>query len=74
MFPPVRLLPGAIAELFAQVSDTGVVTLADRYGLMAALLDDSISDEERYAIDRLLRAMRRGQLRIVNDLSALPTV
>ncbi|NJN87901.1 MAG: hypothetical protein HC881_18400 [Leptolyngbyaceae cyanobacterium SL_7_1] len=72
MFPPVRLLPGAIAELFAQVSDTGVLTIADRYGLMAALLDDSISDEERYAIDRLLRATRRGKLKVVNDLSALP--
>lgn len=71
MFPPLHLLPGAIPELFAQVSDTGMLTIADRYGLMAALLDDSISDEERHAIDRLLRAMRRGQLRLVSELSTL---
>jgi len=69
--PFVSLLPGAIAELFAQSSLSGELTLADRYGLMAAMLDESLTDDERQAVDRLLRAIKRGQFRLVDDLSAL---
>jgi hypothetical protein len=68
----LNLLPGAISELFAQASATGVLTLADRYGLMAAMLQDSLSEEEQRSIDRLLRAVHRGNLKLVNELSALP--
>ncbi|HEY9665300.1 MAG TPA: hypothetical protein V6C91_00770 [Coleofasciculaceae cyanobacterium] len=71
MLPPVRLLPGAVAELFAQVSISGKITLADRYGLMAALLEDSISQEERDSIDRLLRALYRGRMKVVDEISAM---
>lgn len=71
MFSSVRLLPDAIPDLFAQVSCSGRITLADRYGLMAALLEDSLTEEERAAIDRLLRAFRRGRMTIVNEISAL---
>lgn len=71
MFIPVRLLPGAISDLFAHASNSGILTLADRYGLMAAILEDSISEEERAAIDRLLRALLRGRMRVVNELSSL---
>ncbi len=71
MAAPVALIPGAIAELFAQVSVSGAITLADRYGLLAAVFDESISDEERWAIDRLLHAFCRGRLRFVDELSAL---
>ncbi len=69
MSAPAQLIPGAIAELFAQVSISRVITLADRYGLMAAVFDESLSDEERYAVNRVLRAACRGQLRFVNELS-----
>jgi hypothetical protein len=65
----VALLPFALAELFAQVSRSGKITLADRYGLMAALLDDALDDEARSAIDRILYAVRKGRLRIVDELS-----
>jgi hypothetical protein len=71
MLTPVRLLPGAIFDLFAQVSISGKITLADRYGLMAALLEDSLSEEERAAIDRLFYALRRGRMQIVNEISVL---
>lgn len=67
---PIQLIPGAIAELFAQVSISGVITLADRYGLMAAVFDESLNEEERYAVNRLLRAACRGQLKFVNEFSA----
>ncbi|NJL39596.1 MAG: hypothetical protein HC899_24750 [Leptolyngbyaceae cyanobacterium SM1_4_3] len=65
------LLPAALAELTADVAESGNITLADRYGLMAAILDESISDEERFAIDRLLRAVYRGQFRLVDELSVV---
>lgn len=65
------LLPGAIAELFAQASFSGNLTLADRYGLLAAVLEESLSDEEREALNRLVRAIHRGQLKAVDELSTL---
>ncbi|MCP2727892.1 hypothetical protein [Limnofasciculus baicalensis] len=67
----IILLPGAMAELFAQVSWSGKITLADRYGLMAAFLGDSIDEEERDAIDRMLHAFYRGRMKIVDDISAI---
>lgn len=69
--PPVNLIPGAVSDLFAQVSSTGCITLADRYGLMAALLDDSLEEEEQLCIDRLIRALYRGRVKVVDELSAL---
>ncbi len=71
MLTPVRLIPGALSDLFAQVTISGKMTLADRYGLMAALLEDSITEDERGAIDRLLRALCRGRIKIVNEISAI---
>jgi hypothetical protein len=69
--PRINLLPSAIAELFAQTTRTGVITKADRYGLMAAILDETITQEEKQAIDRMLHALRRGRLRMVNEISAV---
>ncbi len=71
MLTPVRLIPGAISDLFAQVTTSGKITLADRYGLMAAVLEDSMSEDERSAIDRLLRSLCRGRIQVVNEISAM---
>jgi hypothetical protein len=71
MLSQVRLLPGAISDLFAYVSSTRQITLADRYGLMAAMLEDAITEEERASIDRLLYACCRGRMKMVSELSAL---
>ncbi|MBE9127779.1 MULTISPECIES: molybdenum cofactor guanylyltransferase [unclassified Coleofasciculus] len=65
------LLPGALSELFAQATSSGYMTKADRYGLMAALLEDELGNEERFIIDRLLRAVKRGRLRLADELSAV---
>ncbi len=67
----VQLIPGAISEMLASVTETGCLTLADRYGLMAAVLDDSLDDECRHSIDRLLRSAIKGRVKIVNELSAI---
>ncbi len=73
MLTPVCLLPDALADLFAQVSCSGKITLADRYGLMAALLDDSLTCQDRELLDRLLRASYRGRLKVkvVDEISAV---
>lgn len=39
----VNLLPGAINELIATITDTHFLTQADRYDMMAAILDEFIS-------------------------------
>jgi hypothetical protein len=67
----VQLIPGAISEILASVTDTGSLTLADRYGLMAAVLDDSLPEEDRHSINRLLRSVLKGKVKIVSELSAM---
>jgi hypothetical protein len=65
----VSLLPGAIAEIFAQTSEFGVLTTADRYGLMAAVMEEALPEEERSSVDRILYAVHRGRLKVVDELS-----
>ncbi len=67
----LSLLPFAIPELFAQVSTTRTLTQADCYGLLAAVLEDSLIDEERAAIDRLLHAVYKGRIQTVDEISAI---
>lgn len=69
--PTICPLPHALSALFNQVTSTGRITLADRYGLMATLLDETTSVEELQLIDRLFYSMRRGDVKVVEDLSAL---
>lgn len=71
MSAQLDLLPGAIAELFVQVSLSGVLTVADRYGLMAALLAETLTEEERSTIDRILYAAQRGRIQTTDELSAV---
>lgn len=71
MQAPVYLIQNAIAEMCAQVINSGRLTLADRYGLMAAIFDENLSEEERSSIDRLLHAVRRGRVKIVNEISTV---
>ncbi|MEM9162517.1 MAG: hypothetical protein AAGC54_05540 [Cyanobacteria bacterium P01_F01_bin.4] len=60
----ICLLPGAISELTATAIDSRHLAQGDRYGLMAAMLSETLSDDERSAIDRLLRAIRRRKIAI----------
>ncbi|MBD1892360.1 hypothetical protein [Coleofasciculus sp. FACHB-SPT9] len=70
MLSQIQLLPGAISEILASVTETGILTLADRYGLMAAALDESLDEEERGCVNRLLRSVLKGRVRVVAELSA----
>lgn len=65
----VQLLPGAIYNMMAAATDTGRLTQADRYGMMAAILDESLSEDERRSLNRLLRSVVRGRVTIADELS-----
>lgn len=62
--PQLQLLPGSISDLFADAAETQALTEADRYGLLAAILTEDIEDDERRAVDRILRSVYRGRLSI----------
>ncbi|MCL1471758.1 hypothetical protein [Argonema antarcticum] len=66
---PVNLLPGAIEELIATVTDTHRLTKADRYGMMAAILEESTTDEQRGCLDRLIRSLVKGRIQVADELS-----
>ncbi len=67
--PQVKILPGAVNEIIANVARTQTITKTDRYGIMAALLDESISDEDQNAINRLVRLIVRGKVQVVDEFS-----
>ncbi|MGB3693373.1 MAG: hypothetical protein WBG70_15530 [Spirulinaceae cyanobacterium] len=69
MLPYVQLIPGSISEILVSANETGTITLADRYGLMAAALDDSLEEDERRSVNRLLRAIMRGKIKVSQELS-----
>ncbi|MEC4802858.1 MAG: hypothetical protein SAJ12_18990 [Jaaginema sp. PMC 1079.18] len=62
----VELIPGAIAALFATTSDTGYLTQTDRYGLLAAILDETFALEEQEAVNRILHGIRTGKLQLID--------
>jgi hypothetical protein len=60
----VCLLPTALIEMAIAVHRSGKLTLADRYGLLAALLDESLPEIDRQQLNRLLYSLRRGRLEV----------
>jgi hypothetical protein len=51
--------------MLADAAETKTLTEADRYGLLAAILTEDIEDDERRAVDRILRSVYRGRLALV---------
>lgn len=68
MLPDVNLIPGSVSEMLAMARQTGRLKKADQYGLMAAVLEESLSDEEARAVNRLLRSVQRGKVKIIDEL------
>ncbi len=58
------LIPGALGEILVSARTTGKLTILDRYGLKAAILDESLSEDEQRSIDRLLRAVVKGRVAV----------
>lgn len=67
MLATVRLLPGSISEMLATVSRTGTITRSDQYGLMAAIMEEQLSEDEVRAINRLLRSIKRGKVKVLES-------
>ena len=64
MLTQIQLIPGAISEIFASATETGILTLGDRYGLMAAALDEGLDEEERRAVNRILHFVQQGRITV----------
>ncbi|MDB9515553.1 hypothetical protein PN466_01065 [Roseofilum reptotaenium CS-1145] len=67
----LHLLPCGLSDLIVQAYTKRKLTQADRYGLMAAILDPNLSEEEQQAIDRLFYLYYRGRLELTDELSTL---
>ena len=63
----VYFLESTITQLFSHVIQKGQLTLKDRCILMTAILDSSLCQEEEILINRLLHAVRRGRLQVVDE-------
>ena len=70
MEPPVCLIESGLSELFADIQETGQLTLADRYGLLAAVFDENLTEEELRSLCRIYRAIAKKQVQIVDRISA----
>ncbi|HIK11182.1 MAG TPA: hypothetical protein IGS52_13085 [Oscillatoriaceae cyanobacterium M33_DOE_052] len=55
-----------VAEIFCTTLANGQITRRDRESLRRAFLADSIRDDEYAAIDRMLHAVKRGWLMMVD--------
>lgn len=58
--------PVTVAEITSHTWCSRCITRSDRHRLMLALLEGWLSQEELCAIDRLLHAVRRGWLKVVD--------
>lgn len=63
----VNFYKQTISEIFYQIWQTKQISARHRWGLRSALMQDSLSEDERDAIDRLLHAVRRGWLQVVDE-------
>ena len=57
--------------LFANANSTGYITLADRYGLMAAIFDDSLAEDEKLSVNRLLGCICKGRIKVIDEISVI---
>ncbi|HAN73662.1 MAG TPA: hypothetical protein DDZ60_02950 [Planktothrix sp. UBA10369] len=58
--------PVPLEELFGQIMFSSVVTRSDRQHLRSAILGDSLTEDEKAIINRLLYNVRRGWVKLVD--------
>lgn len=54
-----------LSEIFVSVGITSTLTQLQREGLRQLLLENRLSAEESASVDRILRAIRRGKIKVV---------
>ncbi len=57
-----------IAQLYTQATTNGCISLSACSDLMTILLKDSINEYDKDLIKRLLYAVRRGRLKVIDEL------
>lgn len=62
--PPSDALD-TISDLFARVTDSGIISLAEQHQLSVALMIDALTDEEECAIQRLFYLVRQGKVQVI---------
>lgn len=55
-----------IAELVFQAYHSGLLTQTHRHQLRSAILEETLTEEDQTAINRLLHAVRRGWLKVMD--------
>ncbi|MFK8183118.1 MAG: hypothetical protein AB8B99_07060 [Phormidesmis sp.] len=62
---PSELSSLLLSEIFVSVSTTQTLTRSQREGLKQLLLEEALSEEEATSVDRILRGIRRGCIKVV---------
>jgi len=61
----------SFADLFTRAFRSGKITLVERYELMSAVVEEKLNEEEKATVDRMLHALCRGHLQVVNEVPAV---
>jgi hypothetical protein len=65
MQPQIYWHSTTIEALSGQIMVSGRMTIADRYQIRSALLNDSLSEADQAIVNRLLYGVRHGLVRVV---------
>lgn len=63
----------ALSYLYSQVTRTRSLTAADRQLIRSVLLQEQIHEEESRIINRILYSVRRGWIKLVEEMQYSPT-
>lgn len=66
MKPAILQSKTIVGDLFCRVWEARTLSRTDRFDLRSVLMRDYLNADERAAIDRLLYAVRRGWLQVLD--------
>lgn len=70
MLSQTEVLSQTVSDIIGAVGASGVLRPCDYSQLMAASLNESLNDYERKTINRVLRFVRKGRIKIVDEISS----
>ena len=65
-----EVFSNSVSEILGSIGVTGVMKLSEYGQLMTAILSETLNETERKSVDRMLRFVRRGRIKIEDDLSS----
>lgn len=66
MLSPVEICSDTISEIFYSVAVTGRITESDYKRIIAAILNNSLDEEEIKSVKRMVYFLKRGKIVVVN--------